>query len=43
MFIISSFSQESDSSGEVTYVNDEDFEMSGTSDIEVCVHVYICF
>lgn len=43
MFIMSPFSQENDSSGEVTYVNDEDFEMSETSDIEVCVHICVCF
>jgi hypothetical protein len=41
LFITSPFSQENDSSDEVTYVDDEDFEMSETSDIEVCV--YVCF
>lgn len=40
---MSPFFQEEDSSGEVTYISDEDFEMSETSDIEVCICAYICF
>jgi hypothetical protein len=34
--------QENESIGEVTYVPDEDFEVSETSDIEVCEHTRTC-